>query len=615
MISKNMLRMVRCFEYDEQILPLKTLVFKCELSEKTIRTLILELKEYQESMGIEIQLIRSKGYQLKITNVEHYHRIFIATKNEEREIQLYILQKILQGEKLHSEEVMDAFYVSKLYLQRLIRDFKEDLKQFDLYLETKQYQGIRLIGSEKNIRKAIYYYFYEYKSDSSHYEEFYQVVKVKFKNINIEVSQIVMDSLVMHLEIAVERIRQNRCLMDIHEEIEHFDKTILDISESILKQCLCDDTDVPLSEVLNLYFHIYGKCIREYQEETEKEVRKILHVFYEKVNINYAIDLLQDEQLDKRLYEHIKVLSKRIIFDVQMKNPVIDVVMSNYQFAFELAVTLANLLSKYYKRNVLEDEIGFIAIYIGIALERLCHELNPIFERIAIVCTTGNATAKLLEHKIHDLFLSSELRTFPMFDVEKIKQFRPSLILSTINVEMDDIPVRVVNPMFFESDRSNVLETKKQQQIHEVLSTYFDASLFVSPLQANSQKEAIEMLSNRLFDKQIVSENFVDLCLQRERLASTCFGNYVALVHPMELCSKQTCAVVGILDKPMKWGSETVRIVFILAQAKGNEARDLMLFLQEIVFDLDLIIDLCEVRTYKRFMDIIYQHMTMKKHR
>ena len=56
----------------------------------------------------------------------------------------------------------------------------------------------------------------------------------------------------------------------------------------------------------------------------------------------------------------------------------------------------------------------------------------------------------------------------------------------------------------------------------------------------------------------------------REQVASTIFGNKIAMPHPIEACAKRTVISVGILNQSILWGSGQAQLIFMLAVKKED---------------------------------------------
>lgn len=97
--------------------------------------------------------------------------------------------------------------------------------------------------------------------------------------------------------------------------------------------------------------------------------------------------------------------------------------------------------------EVVEDEIAYIALHIGVALERMKLNKKKI-KKVLIVCASGVGSAKLLSYRLQNLF-SQELEIIDTINYYNLSSYDLSiidLVISTIPIKEDlGIPVQVVN--------------------------------------------------------------------------------------------------------------------------------------------------------------------------
>jgi lichenan operon transcriptional antiterminator len=75
--------------------------------------------------------------------------------------------------------------------------------------------------------------------------------------------------------------------------------------------------------------------------------------------------------------------------------------------------------------------------------------------------------------------------------------------------------------------------------------------------------------------------DFYELVMEREKMASTEFGNNVALPHPIKPIADSTFVAIGMLQKPIKWDKQLVKFIFLISTKKDSK-ESLSLFNESI---------------------------------
>lgn len=112
-------------------------------------------------------------------------------------------------------------------------------------------------------------------------------------------------------------------------------------------------------------------------------------------------------------------------------------------------------MNSIFKCQLTDDDIAYLTMHIGLALERDFKKFDDKnFNRIAIICTTGQGTAQLLKFKIEQTFPKAHMiKNFSLYHQEDVIAFNPDIIFSTVPVDINNIPIEVISP--FSQKRRN----------------------------------------------------------------------------------------------------------------------------------------------------------------
>src|SRR5699024_5484805 len=91
---------------------------------------------------------------------------------------------------------------------------------------------------------------------------------------------------------------------------------------------------------------------------------------------------------------HLKPAIKRHKYVMNFRNPMLADSKKNYPLAFEAGVIAGLSIESKIGIEINENEIGYLALHIGAAIERRKYKSGP--KRCLIVCASGLGTAQLI---------------------------------------------------------------------------------------------------------------------------------------------------------------------------------------------------------------------------
>lgn len=262
-----------------------------------------------------------------------------------------------------------------------------------------------------------------------------------------------------------------------------------------------------------------------------------------------------------------------------------------------------------YRENISEDETAYIAVLFALALEQ---EKEKIKKRnILIVCAAGMSSARLLEYQYRQEFKDyiDEIYCCDMYHIDDQDFSRIDYVFSTVPLKKrPPKPVIEVRSFLNQTEISNIKHTLLYGAF-SMLAIYYRSELFFDHVHGNSKEEVILNLCNKIREKYPLPEGFYQAVLKREELASTDFGNRVALPHPYEAMTEDTIVCVGILEHPIVWARYEVQVVFLVSVA-STENRELQTFYQmttSLMQDRKAIDELIEHPDFQNFVRLLYQ--------
>lgn len=278
----------------------------------------------------------------------------------------------------------------------------------------------------------------------------------------------------------------------------------------------------------------------------------------------------QNSQLDQLLHPLISYIEEifQVIFTTAEKN---------YIFAYEVTETAVYQAFENEPFHLSEDDIGYIALHVGAAIERYFDSRYQHLKKVLIVYGNGYAEGSFLAAKITSLFKNvlEIAGRYPSHELDGKTCNDIDLIISTVPLKQlhVSIPVLVVEIPLLRKNIENISRaiTKERQHPVSKFSDLFDPSLFIRS-SAKSRDEIIHILCMLLKKSGNISDSFEKSVLERESKISTAMDGVLALPHPMTICSTKSQIAVAILEHPVKWSEkENAQIILMLSLADDKK--------------------------------------------
>jgi lichenan operon transcriptional antiterminator len=302
-------------------------------------------------------------------------------------------------------------------------------------------------------------------------------------------------------------------------------------------------------------------------------VRKIVDHAQEE----FLVDL-DDDAFLTRLGAHVGNLVIRARDGVGNPNPLARTIKSSYPLTYELAVFVAAEIQREFSITIGDDEIAYIALHIGSHLERRATH----GERLTCVLVSPgyHDIAELLERRIlpalgDDVVID---RVLTRTDVDPA-DLHADLVISTVPWDVRPANVVIVQPLPTDADldavRGAITRIRRQRRrraITDELLLYFDDALFFRDLDERDAESVIRVLGERMRERGIIDDDYLAGVLDRERISSTAFTEWLAVPHALTMSAKRTAIAIALYENPIPWGDATVQVVALVAFSAKDRA-------------------------------------------
>ncbi|MDY5169099.1 BglG family transcription antiterminator [Dielma fastidiosa] len=580
------------------------LALTCGVSSKSIRRYLADLKDQCEQHGATIIMKPGLGNLIRIDDEKKFHTFLEKERSSQKipnspEERLdYLLNLLLyNSDYVKVSDIADDLFISTSRLSIDLKNLRSLLDNYHLKIVNKPNYGIKIQGNERDRRICMAEYYMKKRNDdtTSNPNDAYQVMinnvitKVLVQK-NIHMSDIALQSLAIHLLIAVERIKTSN-IIQLTSETQQKMEAKGEYSIALALKDAIEHTfgiTLPISEICYLTQHLIGKKhfesdTNEFDVEVNEEVTILVNVILRSIFDQTRMDFYNDIDLKMNLMLHMIPFLERVRNQMMVHNPIINDIKEKYSFAYELASIGLSAVCERLKVKITEDEISFFALHFILALERKREEVAP--SNILIVCSTGRATSQLLAYQIQKKF-GDRINVIRIIEAHRLDQMNLEsfdFIFSTVPIHKEyPLPIRQINNLLEEKDFNLIESCLKAGTAKLHIRDLMDEKLFFTDIDAQNKEEALQILIQKVSDHVSIPDNFYQLVLEREEFASTELNNLVAIPHPNCAVTNSTFIATGILKKPIIWNSKSVQIIFLIAIMPNNK-QDLRDFYEGVV--------------------------------
>lgn len=446
-------------------------------------------KYFERQYNRGIKLVRSEGLEefLKdfINRDSESSRYHYSFSKDER-IKL-IATKLLQS----NQPVNISYFESKLSISKntVLKELDmldEWLADRGLELVRKPKLGIIVEGKEANKRRAIT----ELVSETVAPEDILsyaskKIVQTKLNNLQFDIlfSDINLDfldtllrtaesdlgrkfsdeaygGLITHLAIMIKRIQLNKEIylpdIDLESIKQDMEYKAAQLIISRIEEKF--NISIPETETGYIALHLLGaKMLKHNDKFKDNEaipdgLYRVAELMTEEIERIYQVDFgIDRDNLIQGLVIHLRPTIYRIKYNLKLINPIYDEIRVNYNELFLNTRRAAFHLENYIKHVIDDQEISYITLHFGAALENT-KAVTRDRPRVVIVCSTGIGTAKMVASKIAGEFNIEIVDTVSCREIGTITEDY-NYIISTVEIPDFDAKKYIrINPLLLEKD-------------------------------------------------------------------------------------------------------------------------------------------------------------------
>lgn len=604
LLSKREVEILHLLRNSKGVQTGKSLSLLLEVTTRTIRNDMKSLNATISKYGAEIVSHKGKGYELQIWEEVAFENLYAdhisiiqnhPVKNVHRlendevgeQIIKQILMNCLTDTSVYQEELAEELFISLSALKSYLSLVKAKLSNYGLELVTDRFKGIKVTGEEDKIRYCISQYLFNHQSIGVYNDLFPDNEIKRLKDITLHVllrnqlklTDVALENLIIHIEITIRRYLNNRQLdyqLNLTESLQATKE--YKVANEIIQQIKAT-LDINIEPEIFYITQLLLASSRLYRKDIDvqeyKRMNNMLDTVLDEIKEKTSIQFSGDQKLIEGLIIHLSIALKRIEYQMNMRNEVLNSIKNNYPLAFQLAAIASGKISELTNLDIDENEIGFLAIHFGVALEKKGLN-NQDIKKILIVCGSGLATASLIREKILNYYGGqvSVVETISLTEFNQPLLDQVDIVVTTVPIDIESDKIFTVSPILSHHDLSlikrKVIEDRLESDVIE-FGDIFKRDLFVKNIDLSSKEEVLSYITTLMHAKHYIDDYTKQSIYARERMASTELSNLLAIPHPLDNSMQETSIAVCILNKPIIWDREKVQVVIVLSVPKDKQ--------------------------------------------
>lgn len=632
-MKSKVLTLLKLLQEADHWMTANQLSVKTGISVRSIKNYVAEVNALEPNTIISSQ----NGYKIDKTKATSYinkTELKISQGSDDR-VNYLITRLIKSKQTLNMYDLSDELYVSLSTIKSDLPKIRKRITPFNLDLVHSS-DNLQITGLEKNKRKMLSNLLYAESNDSFMNIEAIQkafvsidiyfiksIIESTFNDFHIFINDFSMISLILHIAIAVERIKSNSDNVSRLSEVNLINPHAFQVA-TILSKKLEEKflIDYKINETEDLALLI-ASCATTLDYRTislnnlesliGKEIYTLVKKLIEEVNAYYYINL-NDEDFITRFALHIKNLLVRAKNNLYSKNPLTNTIKKSCPLLYETAVVLAKHIYEYTNVTINDDEIAYIAFHLGGAIETQ-RSLEDRINCVLYCPTYYDTDIKLTDSLSRHFHQQINIKNIVTSENDLKRLTSVDLILSTIPISLTSAKIPILNISLFlnQKDISSIfqkIESLKNEKkrflflnhLHKIMSpTLFRRSIYFP-----NENEAIEYMVNVFTKEGYVTESFMEEIKERERMSSTAFNN-LAIPHSMKMNAQKTGMFVIINEKPTQWGNNQVNLILMLSINRNdrNLFNEVFENLTMILTEPDAIKKVLDCNTYEEFIQVL----------
>lgn len=225
--------------------------------------------------------------------------------------------------------------------------------------------------------------------------------------------------------------------------------------------------EVPEGEIAYITQHLRGTKLRQddeldrYFESADLEVASRVNALIHYVSEQTGVTLVGDSSLYTGLLAHIERAIRRLRENMRISNPLLSEMKEDYPALFDLVDR--GMKKVFVEDRVPEEEIGFVAMHFGAALDR---GQGNFPNSVLIICPSGISSSRILASRLEKAFPQIQrIHNASLFELDELDANEFDLVVSTVSLHLPDESYVQVRPLLSEEETGRIRDHLREKRL------------------------------------------------------------------------------------------------------------------------------------------------------
>ena len=440
-LDKRCLEILNIIMYTSGYLKIQDLADELQVSKRSVYYDISKINEWLESNNIDplIQergkgLLINKQQSLAIQKVLNQTNDSLLVYTPEERVMIMICYIIVRDHPLYIDDFIQECQVSRNTIINDLKSVDNLLSKYSLNLSYDIKSGYRIIGDITKKRALFFMLFPNHLWSYHEKNQLFQSDDVKNKknlyllrSIEKELQAEYVTGILPALSVFISSI-ENR-----NDELNFSDMDIEEIIETKEYQLVHEYfPKLKNSEQIYVTLHLLGSRLQTIPVNVMKEhgetyiIAKNLVKEFERISYFYYD---KEEELINAISAHLKTSLYRYRYGIQLGNPMLDSIKTEYSDLFNLTKKACLTLEKQLDVLISDAEVAYLTLHFGAFMPQ--KKKNKEHFRILIICPNGIGTGNMLRQEVSNLVpQATEITNLPLSSYTPNHDF--DVVISTV---------------------------------------------------------------------------------------------------------------------------------------------------------------------------------------
>lgn len=480
MLDKRAMQMLQLFVQSHHTLSVKELMEQFSISRRTLYYDIQKINDWLKQAGLQqIQHIYAKGFYLDAASRQAAGRIIgenkpnvLVLRAADRQVYL-LLYVLLADERITTQVCMDKTGVSRNTILHDLKSVKEDAEKHGLQLAYSYADGYEITGDELTIRNLLSHHVHSLVHEGQepllkdllggeqvvpNPDAILQWLSDCEKQLEVQFAEDATKPLSYLFPCYLKRIGNGHTVAFPQRQISPIMETRHYEAVQALTRTL--PLELPHDEACYLTTLLLSAKVNEFgQAAKSNEIPALRQAIAEMVDlfeVRACVVFDQRAQLEHNLYLHLQPAYYRFLYDIEVTNPIKEMIQRQYRDIYELTKKSVQPLEKLIGKTISDDEIAYITVHFG-GWMRWQGITATSLRRVLLVCANGVGTSRILTQQLEGLFSNIDLQG--PITLRQYEQFHEDvdLVVSTTKIANPRHRIILVNPILTDRDKVQLL--------------------------------------------------------------------------------------------------------------------------------------------------------------